>query len=126
MRRKQIALSLALLISGSLVQGAAFAQDYRGTFEQQRACTPDVWRLCSDQIPDVNRIVACLRHNTPYLSNSCRAVFDSSADPQQPLPPEQRGRVPPPYGVQPPPRAMPPQPYPMRPPPPPYEDDDED
>jgi hypothetical protein len=28
------------------------------------SCTPDVWRLCSGQIPDVDRIIACLRQNT--------------------------------------------------------------
>jgi hypothetical protein len=51
------------------------------------ACTPDVWRLCSDQIPDVNRIVACLRQNTPQLSNNCRTVFESNASAQpQPAP----------------------------------------
>ena len=27
-----------------------------GTWEQQQACTPDVWRLCGAQIPDVIRI----------------------------------------------------------------------
>ena len=47
------------------------------------ACTPDVWRLCSDQVPDVSRIVSCLRQNTPQLSNGCRAVFESSAEQQQ-------------------------------------------
>lgn len=46
--------------------------------EQQMACTPDVWRLCFDQIPDVNRITACLRQNTPQLSDACRAVFESN------------------------------------------------
>jgi hypothetical protein len=50
--------------------------EYRGTWEQQRACTPDVWRLCGAQIPDVDRIVACLRRNTSQLSNRCRAVFE--------------------------------------------------
>ncbi len=47
--------------------------------EQQMACTPDVFRLCGAQIPDVNRIVACLQQNTPQLSGPCRAVFNSSA-----------------------------------------------
>ena len=42
------------------------------------ACTPDVWRLCSGQIPDVDRIVACLRQNTPQLSDGCRAVGEAS------------------------------------------------
>jgi hypothetical protein len=48
--------------------------------EQQMACTPDVFRLCGAQIPDVNRIVACLQQNTPQLSGPCRAVFDSNAN----------------------------------------------
>ena len=43
------------------------------------ACTPDVWRLCSDQIPDAGRITSCLRQNTPSLSGNCRAVFESNA-----------------------------------------------
>ena len=59
------------------------------------ACTPDVMRLCGDQIPDVNRIVACLRQNTPSLGNSCRAVFESSASAEQ-----QPTRVPPPATAQ--------------------------
>jgi hypothetical protein len=59
--------------------------------EQQMACTPDVFRLCGAQIPDVSRIVACLQQNTPQLSTPCRAVFDSSASsntgmPQQGVP----------------------------------------
>ena len=40
------------------------------------ACTPDVWRLCGAQVPDVDRIVACLRRNTSQLSGRCRAVFE--------------------------------------------------
>ena len=42
-------MGLALAVSGIVAQGAASDQDYRGTMEQQMACTPDVWRLCSDQ-----------------------------------------------------------------------------
>jgi hypothetical protein len=111
MRRQQIALGLVLLMGCCLVQGAALAQEYRGTLQQQLACTPDVWRLCSDQIPDVHRIVACLRQNTPQLSRSCRAVFEPGADTPQPLPPGERGRA---------------QPNPVRPPPPQYDNDDDD
>ncbi|WP_291687686.1 hypothetical protein [Bradyrhizobium sp.] len=79
MRVHQIALSLALTLGcGIAAEGTAFAQENRGTMEQQMACTPDVWRLCFDQIPDVNRITACLRQNTPQLSDGCRAVFESN------------------------------------------------
>jgi hypothetical protein len=79
MRTCRIFLSLALSIGCAVaVQTPASAQE-RGTLEQQMACTPDVFRLCGAQIPDVNRIVACLRQNTPQLSGSCRAVFESNA-----------------------------------------------
>jgi hypothetical protein len=76
MRMQRMALACALSIAAT----AAWSQEYRGTWEQQMACTPDVWRLCSDQVPDVSRIVACLRANTPQLSNNCRVVFESNAN----------------------------------------------
>jgi hypothetical protein len=104
MRARRIILGLVLTAGG---MQAAFAEEYRGTMEQQMACTPDVWRLCSDQIPDVNRIVACLQRNTPNLSGGCRAVFHSNNSmPQtQAVPPASRGRtVPPPARVAPPPK----------------------
>jgi hypothetical protein len=84
MLTQRIVLSLAVAIAGIGAVSPASSQEYRGTWEQQMACTPDVWRLCGDQIPDVGRIVACLRQNTPQLSSNCRAVFESQADAQQP------------------------------------------
>jgi hypothetical protein len=84
------ALGLAL---GIAVQAPAFSEEYRGTLEQQMACTPDVFRLCGAAMPDVNRIVACLRQNTPQLSNPCRAVFDSSASMPQPIAPKPRDGI---------------------------------
>ena len=83
MQTQRIVLSLAIAIAGIGAAAPASSQEYRGTWEQQMACTPDVWRLCGDQIPDVSRIVACLRQNTPQLSSGCRAVFESSAEQQQ-------------------------------------------
>jgi hypothetical protein len=82
-----IFLSLAVAIAaGVAAQNPAAAEEYRGTLEQQMACTPDVWRLCFDQIPDVNRITACLRQNTPQLSGACRSVFESNASIPEPAP----------------------------------------
>jgi hypothetical protein len=94
MRAPRIVLSLAVAIGGGVaVQNPAFAEEYRGTWEQQMACTPDVMRLCGDQIPDVNRIVACLRQNTALLGNSCRAVFESNASVPQQSAPRPQSRV---------------------------------
>jgi len=94
MATQRIVLGLAIAIGGVAALTGAHAQDNRGgTMEQQVACTPDVWRLCSAEIPDVDRIVACLRGNTAQLSPPCRAVFASDND----SPPQQtaraRGRV---------------------------------
>src|SRR3989442_15955161 len=115
MQMQRIVLGLAIAIVGIGAAVPASSQEYRGTWEQQMACTPDVWRLCGDQIPDVSRIVACLRQNTPQLSSNCRAVFESQADaqrvPQQTVP---RSRAP--QQVQP--RAVKPQPRPF------YEEDE--
>ncbi len=119
MQMQRIVLGLAIAIAGIGTVAPASSQEYRGTWEQQMACTPDVWRLCGDQIPDVSRIVACLRQNTPQLSNGCRAVFESQANAQQPTQrvPQQtapRGRAP--QQMQP--QAVQPQPRPY------YEEDD--
>lgn len=112
MRAERIALGVALAVGGIVAQGAAFAEEYRGTMEQQMACTPDVWRLCSDQIPDVNRITACLQQNTPQLSSGCRAVFQSNNQmPQQQSVPRNRAASPPRYNTAPPAPPAQPQPY---------------
>ena len=94
---KSIVFFVAALAVGIVAPGAAAsAEENRGTMDQQMACTPDVWRLCAAQIPDVDRIVACLRANTPSLSDACRAVF--ADPPPQPssrgIAPPRRGRMP--------------------------------
>ena len=57
---------------------ATAAQAQQGTPEQRRACTPDVYRLCAGEIPNVRAITACLRRNRSSLSEACRAVFDQA------------------------------------------------
>ena len=78
-------LGLATMI-GLAAASPARSEEYRGTWEQQMACTPDVFRLCGAQIPDTNRIVTCLRQNTPQLSGPCRSVFESNANASMPPP----------------------------------------
>ena len=55
MRLHLYALTFAMSIAGMAVQHPARSEEYRGTVQQQMACTPDVWRLCFDQIPDVSQ-----------------------------------------------------------------------
>src|ERR1700721_1890327 len=89
MRKYRIFQSFALVgLAVTLASGSsAVAEEYRGTTQQQMACTPDVFRLCGSAIPDMNRIVACLQANTPQLSGQCRAVFESSDSAAAPSPP---------------------------------------
>jgi hypothetical protein len=67
--RANLALALTLVTTGSA--SAALA-----TPEQKKACTPDVYRLCAGEIPNVRAITACLRRQKASLSNACRAVFE--------------------------------------------------
>jgi hypothetical protein len=71
------AVALAL-VAGLLGAGAAHAD--LATAAQKRACTPDVYRLCAGEIPNVKAIVACLRRQKGSLSDGCRAVFDQKGE----------------------------------------------
>jgi hypothetical protein len=64
-----LALFLALFVTGSALADIA-------TPEQRRACTPDVYRLCAGEIPNVRAITNCLRRQKANLSEACRAVFE--------------------------------------------------
>ena len=61
------------------VMPAPATAQFRGTPEQQQACQPDAMRLCSEFVPDVERITACMIKNRIRLSPACRAVFSAPA-----------------------------------------------
>jgi hypothetical protein len=61
--------------------GPAASQAY--TPEQQQACTGDAFRLCSSDIPDVDRITACMIRNKSQLSPPCRAHFRAGPEPDE-------------------------------------------
>jgi hypothetical protein len=71
--RSHLAFTLGFLF-GLFSTGSAFAE--LATPEQKRACTPDVYRLCAGEIPNVKAITACLRRQKANLSEACRAVFE--------------------------------------------------
>ena len=66
------ALGIALTLVSA---GSAFAL---GTPEQRRACTPDVYRLCAGEIPNVRAITACLVRQKGNLSPACRAAMEQN------------------------------------------------
>ncbi|WP_245318326.1 hypothetical protein [Bradyrhizobium sp. DOA1] len=77
MFRNSTRIMSAALVMIASEGGAASAQ---GTMQQQEACRPDVFRLCSSYIPNVGAIVACLRGNEPRLSEPCHQVMFSDAN----------------------------------------------
>ena len=66
-------LGALLAIALSISLWPAASQAY--TPEQEQACTGDAFRLCSSEIPDVNRVTACMVAKKAQLSPGCRAHF---------------------------------------------------
>ena len=77
MRTVRFVCWLALLAGALLYQlDRANAQaSPQTTPEVERACTPDAMRLCSEFVPDVPQITACMTKKKALLSPECKAVF---------------------------------------------------
>jgi hypothetical protein len=67
------AAPFAALIMMAMLAATAPASAY--TPEQEQACSSDAFRLCSSEIPDVDRVTACMARNRTQLSPPCRAQF---------------------------------------------------
>jgi hypothetical protein len=76
MPKSRYALIFALALMALATDVAPTLAQAGSTPEQRAACRPDVVRLCSDHIPYVQRIIACMRRNQARLSPACAAVFD--------------------------------------------------
>ncbi len=68
---RKAACTLAMAVSLTTWATAGFAF----TAEQQSACTPDAFRLCSSEIPSIPGITSCMRKQFSSLSPTCKAVF---------------------------------------------------
>jgi hypothetical protein len=67
----------AVLVAGLALSPTANAS-FTATAEQRIACTPDVFRLCSSEIPNVGQIITCMIAKKASLSAACRSVFDEA------------------------------------------------
>jgi hypothetical protein len=74
MKRKFFALLLALISTGS---GVAFAKSAEE--EGNKACRHDAFRLCSSEIPNKEKIEACMKEHYDQLSPPCKKMFQSSS-----------------------------------------------
>ena len=71
----------ATVLAFGLMTTAAFAY----TQEQQQLCTGDAMRLCSSEIPDVDRVTACMIAKQSQLSDGCKSVFRPMGTTPQPV-----------------------------------------
>ncbi|HWL19739.1 MAG TPA: hypothetical protein VNS33_08740 [Bradyrhizobium sp.] len=62
----------------AMLPGAGYAY----TADQEQACTGDAFRLCSADIPDVDRITACMIRNKAQLSPGCQVFFRAGPEPE--------------------------------------------
>ena len=72
-RTNRIALLFAIAVAATALSARpnlAFAS------EAQQMCTGDAMRLCGHEVPNVQRITACMVRNRAQVSPGCRAVMD--------------------------------------------------
>jgi hypothetical protein len=66
---------LGAVLATSFIFAMSPRAGYGYTADEQQACTGDAFRLCSSDIPDVDRITACMIRNKSQLSPACRVFF---------------------------------------------------
>ncbi|MEI9805147.1 MAG: cysteine rich repeat-containing protein [Pseudolabrys sp.] len=49
---------------------------FQGTPEEQRACSPDTTKFCSEEVPDTFKVLACLQDNREKLRKACLKVLE--------------------------------------------------
>ena len=76
-------LGLILMTALSVSMWPAAGRAY--TPEQEQACSGDAIRLCGADVPDVERITACMIRNKSQLSPGCRAFFRPGLESARPV-----------------------------------------
>jgi len=74
-----------LLVATAMTLGMLTTVSYAYTPEQEQMCTGDAMRLCSSEIPDVERVTACMIQKRALLSDGCKAVFRKEPAPATPV-----------------------------------------
>lgn len=76
-----------LLLATTLTLGMLTTASYAYTQQEEEMCAGDAMRLCSADIPNVDRITACMTRQYDQLSEGCKAVFElpPAAAPETPV-----------------------------------------
>ena len=69
-RTSRVALLFAIALAAAVSARPGFSS------EAQQMCTGDALRLCGHEVPNVQRITACMVKQRANLSPGCRAVME--------------------------------------------------
>jgi hypothetical protein len=72
---RTIGFTLALITSVISMSTASHAY----TQEQAQMCTGDAFKFCSSEIPNIEKITACMQKNKALLSAGCKSVMAKSS-----------------------------------------------
>ena len=70
MNRVSVLLAASLVVLGSVNPVNAATRD-----EQTKACRGDAMHFCAADIPNEDKITACMKQHVDELSPACRAMF---------------------------------------------------
>jgi len=69
--RLSTGLAVAVMLSAGMAAPTMAQERLEQDFGVIRACAGDVWRLCSDVLPDIGRMKACMQDKMGQLPKSC-------------------------------------------------------
>jgi hypothetical protein len=75
--KRRLAAALMLAMACYSTPSAAEFSLASVTSAERAACKPDVLRLCASEIPNVGRIIACMKRKRSSLSPACSAVVEA-------------------------------------------------
>jgi hypothetical protein len=89
-----IRFTLSATVAIALLSMLPVTASHAYTSEQKQLCMGDALRLCSSEIPDVDRITACMARKRSSLSEGCRSVFHAEPASATPVSyPDKSGRA---------------------------------
>lgn len=71
---------IAILFAAGLAALTLSTQGRAYTFGAQEACSGDAFRLCSADIPNIERITACMIRHRSQLSPGCQTYFRKGSE----------------------------------------------
>jgi hypothetical protein len=72
---RMIYLACTVILLSAALLGRADRASAEVSDAVRQACTPDAMRLCSDVIPDVAKVTACMKAKSSQISQPCRVAM---------------------------------------------------